>query len=324
MPLKRALTQILLSVEAVKNLPALYALLATFASAGLLLSMAQVSFARVDVADGAGIWGPLQLVAALVVAFYGSNTAGLLLMDEARGRAVRDVAGAAIDSLRSSHRLLLVLAIVLGGLGVLLAMLVGALWLCRIEVLGPAVGAALFGLLVPLGVLGSGYAALALVAVVVPLAGPGIWCGDSAVTATRHLLLLMRRRLLTVALLMGAVSLLAAAVGAMVSFVVLAGGRVLAALSLAVVGIDVPPAQLMAGLFGHGLRTLWAAGAPVDATGHAAAALVGGGVVFALALLLPGLVYLRGACTVYLVLTGRASTRTAAVDDAALAARSAP
>ncbi|MEO6031103.1 MAG: hypothetical protein ABIP61_04220, partial [Burkholderiaceae bacterium] len=56
---------------------------------------------------------------------------------------------------------------------------------------------------------------------------------------------------------------------------------------------------LMAGLFGYGLRSLGAAGAP-QASGHAAAALIGGGVVFALALLLPGLVYLRGTCAVYL------------------------
>jgi len=64
--------------------------------------------------------------------------------------------------------------------------------------------------------------------------------------------------------------------------------------------------QLMAGLFGYGLRSLGAAGAPTGSTGHAAAALVGGGVVFALALVLPGLVYLRGACSVYLAMRSSA------------------
>ena len=49
------------------------------------------------------------------------------------------------------------------------------------------------------------------------------------------------------------------------------------------------------------------AGAPHGSTGHAAAALVGGGVVFALALVLPGLVYLRGICSVYLALSDTAS-----------------
>jgi hypothetical protein len=102
---------------------------------------------------------------------------------------------------------------------------------------------------------------------------------------------------------MGAVSLLTAGVAAIVTFVVMSGGRLVSQAAVMVLGIDVPPEQLMAGLFGHGLRSLGAAGAPVDATGYTASALTGGGVVFALALVLPGLVYLRGACTVYLALS---------------------
>jgi hypothetical protein len=118
----------------------------------------------------------------------------------------------------------------------------------------------------------------------------------------RQLFLWVRQRLLTVALLMSAVSLLTGAVGALVTFAVMMGGRVIAVLGVTVVGVDVPAQQLMAGLFGYGLRSLGAAGAPTGSTGHAAAALVGGGVVFALALVLPGLVYLRGTCSVYLAM----------------------
>jgi hypothetical protein len=77
-----------------------------------------------------------------------------------------------------------------------------------------------------------------------------------------------------------------------------AGGRVVSELAVRVVGIDVPAAELMAGLFGRGVRSM-AGAAPGP---HAAAALVGGGVVFALALVLPGLVYLRGTCSVYLAM----------------------
>src|SRR5947208_17072590 len=106
---------------------------------------------------------------------------------------------------------------------------------------------------------------------------------------------------------MAAVSLLTAAVGLLVSFVVVAGGRVVAALGVAVVGVDVPAQQLMAGLFGYGLRTLGAAGPPHGSTGHAAAALAGGGAVFALALVLPRLVYLRGTSLVYLARADRDS-----------------
>jgi hypothetical protein len=76
----------------------------------------------------------------------------------------------------------------------------------------------------------------------------------------------------------------------------------MALLSIWWVGIDLPPQQLMAGLFGYGLRALGAAGAPVAASPLGVAALIGGGVVFALALALPTLVYLRGCCAVYLAL----------------------
>jgi hypothetical protein len=114
----------------------------------------------------------------------------------------------------------------------------------------------------------------------------------------------VRERLLFAALLTAALGVLTAAVAALASFVVLTGGRAIAALAVLVTGIEVPPQQLMAGLFGFGLRSLGAAGAPVAQTPHGAAALVGGGMVFVLALVLPALVYLRGVCALYLALEG--------------------
>lgn len=292
-----ALALVLGSVDAVRNGRALYVLLATFAAAGLLLAMAESSLAR-----GGGLWGPLQAGAALFVAFYGGNAAGWLMMDDVRGLPPRDVAGALRTSLLGAHRLLLVLGVLLAAYAALAAGLVGLLWLCRAAVTGTVLGPLLFGVVVPVGVLAVGLALLSLVAVIVPLAAPGVWSGAGVMSVVRRLVNLVRRRLLTVALLMAAVSLLTAGVGALVTFVVMSGGRVIAELGVSVVGVDVPAQQLMAGLFGYGLRSLGAAGAPGGSTGHAAAALVGGGVVFALALVLPGLVYLRGTCAVYLAL----------------------
>jgi hypothetical protein len=206
------------------------------------------------------------------------------------------------DALASAHRLIFALLLLLALGATIGGALVGLLWLCRSEVTGALLGPLLFGLTVPLAVLVFGGLALALLAVVVPLAAPAVWSGACALQVVRELLGLIRTRLLTVALLVGAASLLAAAVGAAASFVVMAGGRVVAELGVAIVGVDVPAQQLMGGLFGYGLRSLGAAGAPVAGSAHGAAALVGGGVVFALALVLPGLVYLRGACAVYLAL----------------------
>ncbi len=295
----RALSLVLGSVDAVRNTRALFVLLATFASAGLLVAMAESSLVTRP-----GWWGPLQAGAALFTAFYGGNAAGILVMDDARGRPVRDVADALRASLFTAHRLLLALAVLLAAYALAAGVLLGLLWLSRASVSGPVLGPLLFGVAVPVGVLTVGLAALSLAAVVMPLAAPAVWSGASARQVVRGLVRLIRERLLQVALLMALVSLLTAGMGALVTSIVMVGGRVIAELGVAVVGVDVPPKQLMAGLFGYGLRSLGAAGAPHGSTGHASAALVGGGVVFALALVLPGLVYLRGACAVYLAMIG--------------------
>lgn len=292
-----ALNIVLSSVDGVRNLRALYVLLLTFSVAGLFTAMAENALER-----GAMLASVLQAAAALFAAFYGGNAAGILVMDDARGVPVRDIADALRGSLLSAHRLILVLAVVFAGCSVFGAALLALLWLCRTAVTGPVIGPALFGAIVPLGVVGVGVVLLSLVTVVVPLAAPAVWSGEQVLPAVRQLLLWVRQRLLTVALLMSAVSLLTGAVGALVTFAVMMGGRVVAVLGVTVVGVDVPAQQLMAGLFGYGLRSLGAAGAPTGSTGHAAAALVGGGVVFALALVLPGLVYLRGSCGVYLAM----------------------
>ena len=296
-----ALSLVLRSVDAVRNTRALFVLLATFASAGLLLAMAETSLAK----DNAW-WGPLQAGAALFVAFYGGNTAGILVMDDARGRVVREIGDALRVSLLTAHRLLLVLTMLLVGYALAAGVLLGLLWLCRTTVSGTVVGPLLFGLIEPIGVIVVGLALLSLVAVVVPLAAPGVWSGAGVLRLVADLAGLVRRKLLTVALLMAAVSALTAGMGALVTFAVMAGGRVMAQAGITVVGVDVPAQQLMGGLFGYGLRTLGAAGAPLGTTAHASAALVGGGVVFALALVLPSLVYLRGTCAVYLAMTEEA------------------
>lgn len=297
-----ALGRVLQALDGLRNGPALMMLLATFAAAGLLLAMAETSLAR----EALG-WGKVQAGAALTVAFYGSNAAGLQLMDAANGRPPREAFDALRDALLSAHRLLIALVVLLAGYALLAAVIVGLFWLSRGAVSGPVAGPLLFGLLVPVGVVAIGLMLLSALVVVVPLAAPAVWSGASVPEVVRTLLRLVRGRMLVVALLMAAVALLASAVGALASFVVVVGGWAVAALGVTVVGVDLPAQQLMAGLFGYGLRSLGAVGAPVTASTHGAAALVGGGVVFILALVLPGLVYLRGTCAVYLALEGNAS-----------------
>jgi hypothetical protein len=289
----RALVRVLSSIEAVRDGRAMYVLLASFSGAGLAVAMARSSLARAELP-----WAIGQGAAALFIAFYGSNAAGLLLMDRARGGHLRSVMDALEDSLGIAHRVFMALAVVLLGAALVLGTLVGLVWLSDL----PKVGPWLYALVVPLTVIVLGLLFMVGGAVVGPLTGPTVWSGASSWQAVRMLWWFLRERLLQAAVLMVGLSLVTGLVGAAVSFVVISGGRLMAEVSVWLLGIDVPPEVLMAGLFGHGLQSINLAEVPKSALPHTMAALVGGGIVFALALVLPTLVYLRGVCEIYLAL----------------------
>ena len=143
-PLLPALARVLASIDAPRNLRALYALLAAFCFAGLLLAMARSAVAR-DQSALSALWMGL----ALAVAFFGVNATGLMLMDQARGLPVRDPQDALADALRSGHRVLLsllaCLALAAAGVAVLAALLWATRW--------PWVGAPLLAVVLPAGVL---------------------------------------------------------------------------------------------------------------------------------------------------------------------------
>jgi len=289
----QALVRVLSSIEAVRDGRALYVLLASFCGAGLATATALASFGREEVS-----WAIGQGAAALFIAFYGANAAGLLLMDRAMGLAPRDVADAVRDALGLAHRVLLALAMMLVLAAALAGCLLGLYWLSGL----PRIGPWLFVLVVPATVLAIGLTLLAAVAVVGPLTGPTVWAGASSVQAVRAIGRLIRDRLLQAAVLVGGLSLATGLVGAAASAMVLLGGRVMAEASVFVLGVDIPPEALMAGLLGRSVQITDAAAVSGKALSYISAATVGGGMVFAVALVLPTLVYLRGVCEVYLAL----------------------
>lgn len=289
-----ALSRVLASVDALRNLRALYALLAGFCFAGLMLAMAQSALVREQ-----HLLGALWLGLALAVAFFGVNATGLMLMDQARGLPVRDPQDALADALRSAHHVLLALLVCLALAALATAALAGLLWATR----WPVVGVPLLALVLPLGVLALGGIAFVLVVLVGPLAGPAVWAGRRSGGVLAFLRGRLRHGLPETALLMAAVYLMTALATAAVSFVVVSGGRLVAGLAILGAGVELPAAQLLAGVMGLGPRALGASGVPLQGGALGLAALVGGGVVFAIALVLPTLVWLRGCCAVYLALT---------------------
>ncbi|WP_290904612.1 hypothetical protein [Aquabacterium sp.] len=304
----QALVRVLSSIEAVRDGRALYVLLASFCGAGLATASAMASFGREDLP-----WAIGQGAAALFIAFYGANAAGLLLMDRAMGRAPRDVADAVFDALGIAHRVLLALAMMLVLAAALAGCLLGLYWLSGL----PRIGPWLFVLVVPATVLIIGLTVLAGVVVVAPLTGPTVWAGASSVQAVATIGRLIRDRLLQAAVLVGGLSLATGLVGAAASAMVLLGGRVMAEVSVFVLGVDIPPEALMAGLLGRTVQITQGAVVPAKALSYISAATVGGGMVFALALVMPTLVYLRGVCEVYLALRASDADAVAGLADPA-------
>lgn len=289
----QALNMVLSSIDAVRNARAQWMLLVAFAVSGLLLGEVR----RALVQESA-LWAGVAGVAAFVVTFYGSNAAGLMLMDDARGRPACEPRDALALALARGHRLILVVLCVLLLFTLLLAAAAALLWAARVPKLGPL----LLGVGVPLAVPALGLGALVMVGLVGPLAAPAVWCGLTVAEVLRLLRREVRQRLPQVLLLSAAVSLLSAAVAGLVSFVVLAGGRVLVTLSVLIGEVDIGPQHFLAALFGQGLRA-----APGTIGPQASAAITGAGVVFAVALVLPGVVYLRGLCAVFLAVEAAAA-----------------
>ncbi len=290
-----ALGRVLSSLDALRDGHAWYVLLASFSASGLVTAMARASLAKDDTT-----WAVAQGALALFLAFYGSNAVGLLMMDRAMGRPPRDAQDAMMDALGVGHRVFVALALVLLVGATLLAGLGGLFWLSDL----PRVGPWLYALVVPVTVVVLGWIMLTGVAVVAPLTGPMVWSGASSWQALGQLWRLMRAHLLPATVLVAGLSLVTALLGAGVTAVVMLAGRLMAEASVLLVGVDVPPEVLMAGLFGHGLHSVNLAAVPESALPHTVAALVGGGVVFALALVMPTLVYIRGVCEIYVALSG--------------------
>lgn len=272
------------SIDAIRNWRAVALLLGTLVAMGVVIALGTL-LGRVSVALTF-----LFVLAGFLVMFYGANACGMMIMDEAKGQASRPVMAAVTQSLATSHRLILVF-LLLGAL-YLAAFIVLAivLFICKIPFIGPVLYAVVF----PVSVVVFGIAMFALPMVVFPLSAPAIWNGARTMECVSQLLAIARKRLLTVMLMMIAVAFIAGVVAFLIGIILFYGAAVTTLASAPILG--------MGGLGGvMGMMDGGMAGMSMGgAMGHAIGAGIGGGILFAIAFTLPGMVYLRGACTVYL------------------------
>ncbi|RYF38965.1 MAG: zinc ribbon domain-containing protein [Comamonadaceae bacterium] len=279
------------SLDSIRNWRAALLLLGTFVAMALVFAvggmLARFSFALFA----------LFALFAYVVLFYGANAAGMMIMDEARGYPSRPMMAAVMTSLATSHRLILVFLLL--GVAYLAGFLVLALvlFVCKIPFLGPVLYAVVF----PVSVVIAGIAMFALPTVVFPLSAPSVWNGATTMQCVSQLVAIVRRRLLLVLLLMIGVTFIAGLVAFLIGAILFSGTAVTALLSVPILGGG------MGGMgMGMGMEDMMGGGVMGMAMGmgaaggHMVGAAIGGGILFAIAFTLPGLVYLRGACTVYL------------------------
>lgn len=279
----RAGANLLSAIDAVRNVRALLLMLGTMVCGTLLWTFGAYTGLQVGV-----VLGAVFFLLGAVVFFYGTNAVGIMLMDQAKGEASRPVAGAILQSLAASHRLLLVILMV-GGVYLLgMVGLTILLFICKIPLLGPL----LFTFVFPLSVVLAGVAMFALSAVIFPLASPAVWAGAGAVQAVSHLAAIVRSRLVNVLIMMAMLFIMTAAVGAFVALVMFIGTAIASGLAAPILGGMGNLASFTGGMgqtFGSG-----------GASAYMVAGSVGGGVVYAMAFSLPALVYVRGCCQVYL------------------------
>lgn len=227
-----------------------------------------------------------------LVAFYGVNGVGIMLMDASRDGESRTPMQAVAASLLSSHRLLLVGLLALAGLLALLLAVAMLLLLCKIPVIGPL----LFSVAMPLSTLLLGLTLFTLAYVFYPLAASAIWSGATVMEAVGNLLAIARRRLVTV-VLQEIVLLLIVGFAVLILFgIVFSGLGLTTMMSAGIVG------GTGGGLSSLGMMVMDMNGA--GSFGAGGAYVVAGGLgmalLVALAGIVPGLIALQGFCQIYL------------------------
>lgn len=257
-----------------------------------LLALLGCLFGGVLVSALASRMGSLGVVLVplifLVAVGTGVNAAGVLLMDQARGVASRGIVDALAYGLMCIPKLIVLgLALLLVEIAVFIVLALVFL-ICKIPFLGPLLYVVVF----PVSVVVVGLTLFGLFLCMV-LALPAIWEGLTIMRAIAQTLAIARTRLIESLLLLASVGLLCMVVGFIV-FGILGAGLV-------------PTLGLSGSILGGGglggLESLAGMVQGYGGGGYAIAAMVGGGLLWALAATLIGQVYLLGLNIVYLRVT---------------------
>ena len=281
-PLLSALDSLLAAISAYRNVHAIALMGLTFLAAMGVLAI----FMLLANAAGSPALAALGGLLAALTSLYGANAVGIMMMREAQGQQQGSIADAVLQSLFTTHRLVVVA--ILEGLIVLAAVIVVllVLLLCKIPVLGPV----LFAFTFPAGAVLLGMLVFALFYVMLPLAGPAVWSGSTVFQVLARLNVLARRRLLEVVSQQIILFFIVGFISSIIFALILIGFGMVTSLSASVLDFQ--------GV-GMGLLEL---GSIMQGSGGAylAAGSIGGGFLFAVAAVIPALIATKGVCLIYL------------------------
>lgn len=236
----------------------------------------------------------LGAVLGWLLAFYGVNAVGIMLMDATRDGESRTPMQAVAASLLTSHRLLLVGLLAFAGL---LALLIGVailLLLCKLPVIGPL----LFAVVMPLSALLLGLTLFTLTYVFYPLAASAIWSGATVMEAAGNLLAIARKRLVAVVLQEVVLMLIVFFVALILLGIVFSGLGLTTMMSAGIVGGGEGGLQSL-GMMAMGMGSMGMGGLG-GGGGYVLAGGLGTTLLLALAGIVPGLIALQGFCQIYL------------------------
>lgn len=238
----------------------------------------------------------LGAVLGWLLAFYGVNAVGIMLMDATRDGESRTPMQAVAASLLTSHRLLLVGLLAFAGL---LALLIGVailLLLCKLPVIGPL----LFAVVMPLSALLLGLTLFTLAYVFYPLAASAIWSGATVMEAAGNLLAIARKRLVAVVLQEVVLMLIVFFVALILLGIVFSGLGLTTMMSAGIVGGGEGGLQSL-GMMAMGMGSMGMGGMGMGGGGgYVLAGGLGTTLLLALAGIVPGLIALQGFCQIYL------------------------
>ncbi len=281
------ISTILGALEAVKNIRAFILTALVLITAVFVVGL----FSYMGVRGGSFALGAVGALLAGLIALYGSSAVGFMLMNDARGASSLTIGEALTISLLSTHRWIAVmlLAALVFVLFVLATLLI--LFVCKIPVLGPL----LYTVVLPVTTLATAAFLAAMWFVVIPLAFPAVWTGDTTMQVLSKLTAIGRQRLFQVVALTLLLALLCFIAGMIIGVFAFGGLAIVGALSATVLP------NVGAGFGGlYGVMSSLMLGGGYEGAGYIVAGGIGAAIVLAFVMIVPFLILFQGYCLIYL------------------------